>query len=134
MSENIEACNILYYYGERWASVHHARIRIGCSKLKADLYFKLHVEDSPACPCGHPIENDEHYFLSCPNYVQQRDNLLANKRAIAPITYDLLLHGSKRLSNDDNIKVFSSVQLYIKETMRFDSKALHIVQKLLVAK
>ena len=118
--ENVDTCNILYYYGERWASVHHARIRIGCSKLNADLCLKLHVENSPACSCGYPIENGEHFFLSCPNYDQQRNNILANIRNIAPITYDLLLHGCKRLSNDDNIAVFSSVHLYIKETRRFD--------------
>ena len=27
---------ILYYYGDRWACIHHARIRIGCSKLNFD--------------------------------------------------------------------------------------------------
>ena len=39
--------NVLYYYGERWASVHHARMRMGCSKLHSDLCLRLHVIDNP---------------------------------------------------------------------------------------
>ena len=30
--------------GERFVNIHHTRIRIGCSKLKAHLHFNLHVE------------------------------------------------------------------------------------------
>ena len=33
--------NLLYYYGYRWANIHHARLRLGCSRLKYDLCFKL---------------------------------------------------------------------------------------------
>ena len=32
--------SILYYYGQRWPAIHHARMRIGCSKLQYDLNFK----------------------------------------------------------------------------------------------
>ena len=35
-SEYPEA-NVLYFYGQRWAATHHARLRMGCSKLKCHL-------------------------------------------------------------------------------------------------
>ena len=38
--------------GERFVNIHHTKIRIGCSKLKAHLHFNLHVEDDPSCRCG----------------------------------------------------------------------------------
>ena len=31
----------LYYYGERWTSVHHSRLRMQCSKLNYDLHDKM---------------------------------------------------------------------------------------------
>ena len=46
-----ENCNKLYYYGKRWPSINHARLRIGCSKLKEDLCNNLHVENSSRCDC-----------------------------------------------------------------------------------
>ena len=63
--DNDKQCNVLYYYDERWASMHHARIRMGCSKLNSDLCFKLHVSDDPSCKCGHPLENNHHFFFIC---------------------------------------------------------------------
>ena len=44
--------NVIYYYGKRWPSVHHSRMRLGCSKLKFDLCNNLHVSDSENCSCG----------------------------------------------------------------------------------
>ena len=35
--------NVLYYYGNRWPSIHHSRLRIGCSKFNHDLHYNLHV-------------------------------------------------------------------------------------------
>ena len=47
--------------GERFVNIHHTRIRIGCSKLKAHLHFNLHVEDDPSCRCGFGIEDPYHF-------------------------------------------------------------------------
>ena len=41
--------NIQYFYGQRWASVYHSRICMGCSKLNYDQCYKLYVTDDPAC-------------------------------------------------------------------------------------
>ena len=58
-----EPSQSLYYYGSRWPSVHHARMRIGCSKLNFDLHFNLRVVNSPSCACGAPHESAEHFFF-----------------------------------------------------------------------
>ena len=50
---------------ERFVNIHHTRIRIGCSKLKAHLHFNLHVEDDPSCRCGSGIEDPYHMPLVC---------------------------------------------------------------------
>ena len=64
--------NSWYGQGDRFLDIHHARIRIGCSQLRSQLYHNLHVVDSPACPCGDMNESPTHYFFHCPlfNVVQ----------------------------------------------------------------
>ena len=54
--------NMLFYYGKRWPQVHHSRIRIGCSNLKNDLCFNLHVINDPTCECGAEAEDAQHFF------------------------------------------------------------------------
>ena len=53
-----------FYYGKRWPSIHHARLRIGCSKLNSHLYHNLHVIPSPNCSCGYHNEDPTHFFFS----------------------------------------------------------------------
>ena len=60
--------NTLYYYGKHWPQVHHSHIKIGCSNLKHDLCFNLHVINDPICECGADIEVAQHFFLNCPSY------------------------------------------------------------------
>ena len=66
----------LYSSGKRWPSIHHARLRIGCSKLNAHLSLNLHVIPSPQCRCGHPLEDPKHYFFVCPLFYAQRNTLM----------------------------------------------------------
>ena len=54
---------------DRWALIHHARIRIGCSKLKSHLHNNLHVIEEESCQCGHRSEDPFHFFFECPRYV-----------------------------------------------------------------
>jgi hypothetical protein len=56
----------ILYYGARWASVHHARLRLGCSKINHHLFSNLHVVQSPACECGADIEDPIHFLFICP--------------------------------------------------------------------
>ena len=67
---------IIYFYGKRWPSIHHAQLRMQCSKLNYDLCCKLYVLDSPACRCGAPRETASHYFFDCPRYVNIHTDLL----------------------------------------------------------
>ncbi len=86
--------NILYYYGSRWSSIHHARLRIGCSKLKHDLCYNLHVIDNPSCSCGALVEDAHHYFFTCPNYNDLRLQLFNGIAAYCDVTLNTILYGN----------------------------------------
>ena len=124
LSNKTKPCNVLYYYGERWPSVHHARIRIGCSKLNADLCYRLHVKDSPACSCGHPVEDPYHFFIACNNFQVARQKLFSSIVPLTPVTLQILLKGSNTLNFVDNCTVFQSVHSFIKETKSSASECL----------
>ena len=55
---------VLYYFGQRWPSVHHARMRIGCSKLNHDLYSNLHVRDNPSRDCGAFFPSMPYFYIT----------------------------------------------------------------------
>ena len=59
---DISPSKTILYYGERWASIHHARLRLGCSKLNSHLCYNLHVIPSPECSCGAAVEDVAHFF------------------------------------------------------------------------
>ena len=111
-------CNILYYYGKRWPSVHHSRIRIGCSKLKFDLCYNLHVVDDPICACGH-VEDANHFFLTCPNYVNIRLDLFNVVSIFTEVKLTTLLEGDPILTEEQNKIIFDAVQTYIIASERF---------------
>ena len=112
--------NVLYYYGERWAQVHHSRLRMGCSKLKADLFYKLHVIDNCICACGYHIENASHYFLSCPQYHDIRQDLIATITNITRINIKTILFGDNLLQPVENKIIFDAVPKFIKLPQRFN--------------
>ena len=118
LKEKHKDCNILYYYGKRWPSLHHSRIRIGCSKLKSDLCFNLHVIEDPLCYCGE-IEDAHHYFLHCPNYLDIRINLFSFISAYAPVSLDIILYGKNELSLELNKLIFDAVFEFIEKSHRF---------------
>ncbi len=113
---NKERCNTLYYYGKRWPSIHHARIRLGCSKLRDDLYRNLHVAESSQCACGYHMENAYHFFIECSNYSDLRQKLFNAKSCYCSISLDIILHGSKQLTLKQN---HDAVHNFIDETNRF---------------
>jgi len=117
--ENKEA-NILYYYGKRWPSIHHARIRLGCSKLKADLFYRLHVVDDCSCSCGHQEEDAFHFFFRCPNYNNERESLLSIVSQITQPTLNGLIYGEKELTFDQNCLIFGATHEFIITTKRFE--------------
>jgi len=110
---------ILYFYGERWPSVHHSRLRIGCSKLNYDLCCKLHVIDNPACRCGAQNENASHFFLHCPLLNDLRLNLKDIVEKHSTFNIKMLLFGDKGLSMEINQSVFKAVHEFIVLSERF---------------
>ena len=110
---------LLYYYGSRWASIHHARLRLGCSKLKYDLCFNLHVVDSPSCACGAPWEDANHFFCDCPLYDDIRPDLINAVLPVANFNIHNLLYGNKDLQYVENTGIFDAVHLFLTKSMRF---------------
>jgi hypothetical protein len=110
----------LFYLGPRWPAIHHARLRIGCSKLNAHLYHNLHVIQSPQCVCGYPQEDPQHFFFNCPCFNTQRGALLNTVGLVSNnINERMLLYGDPDISFDDNRIVFDAVLKFINQTDRF---------------
>ena len=113
--------NKLYYIGKRIPSVHHARMRIGCSKLNAHLCYNLHVIPSPQCQCGCPLEDPSHFFFTCPLFLAQRTSLFDIIARISNnITVQSLLYGDPDITFEQNKILFEEIHKYITETHRFD--------------
>ena len=110
----------LYYFGNRKLSVHHAKIRMGCSNLNSHLSLIIHVKDSPACSCGFPVESPKHYFLNCPLHARPRAKLLRSISEFTDCNINVILFGDRNLSLECNKNIFQSVHNYMKETKRFD--------------
>ena len=110
----------LYYFGERWPSIHHARLRIGCSKLNSDLYHNLHVVESPQCQCGSASEDAAHYLLHCQLFAVARQDLVNSVNLITNVTIHTLLFGNSELTLQKNQNVFAAVHNFICATKRFE--------------
>ena len=117
--KEIDEPNILYFYGNRWPSIHHSRLRIGCSKLNHDLYYNLHVVENASCACGALDEDVHHFFFECPNYLDLRMQLFNAIIAYTNVTLETILHGNDKLSLGLNKAIFDAVHLYIERTERF---------------
>ena len=63
-----------YNVGTRKGHVLHARLRLECNSLNADLYRK-HIVNSPPCQCGH-FESAAHFLLHCPILMNERQSFL----------------------------------------------------------
>jgi hypothetical protein len=64
----------LYYVGNHFPAIIHARLRMGHSQLYAHL-FQIGLSESSECNCGHGIEGMWHYFFLCPHHAIHRDVL-----------------------------------------------------------
>ena len=112
----------ILYYGERWAMIHHSRIRLGCSLLKGHLFQNLHVIDDGQCNCGFEIESTKHFLLDCPLYNKERLEMNRTVSRVTNISVMNLLYGDPDLSINDNKIIFDAVHLFLKESGRFASQ------------
>ena len=91
-----------------------------CSKLNFHL-FLLHVRDSAVCNCGYDIEDENHFLLHCPLFMNERTILLQRLRHVindVEIDCELLLNGCKDLELFTNQQIFIAVHNYIENTKR----------------
>jgi hypothetical protein len=109
----------ILYYGERWPAIHHARIRMCCSKLNSHLHNYLHVIDNPNCSSCSVIEDPFHFFFECNKYNTQRRKLFDSIANIRNITLKILLEGSKELTLAENQTLFKNVHSFLIDTKRF---------------
>lgn len=107
-----------FLVGDRSEQIYHARIRNRCSNLNSDLYHN-HLKNNPACDCGNEYEDAEHFFFQCPLFANQRHVLFINTRRFHPLSTGKLIYGNETLSDDDNACLFKEVQIFIKQTHRF---------------
>ena len=107
-----------YLAGDRLSNIHHTRIRNACSNLNAHLHINF-LRDNPICDCGQGTEDPEHYFFKCSSYGEERVILFRNTRIFHPLSTSKLLFGIENNSVDDNSRLFTEVQKYIKLTKRF---------------
>ena len=113
--------NVLFYYGKRWAAIHHARLRIGCSKLNYDVCYHLHIPNiNPECSCGEGHEDAEHFFMKCTHYNNIRVILKRKIEIHCTFTLGVLLYGADNLPKKTNYLLFDAIHDYIVESHRFD--------------
>ena len=117
---------IYYLHGRKTQNILHTRLRTDMSHLNAHL-FKIQKVETPACSCGHPVENTSHFVLACPKYNSQRHtllNFLSNTLNCnftskpKPIQLQILLHGTN-LSSGDGRVVARHFQNYLQHSLRF---------------
>ena len=98
----------------------HSKLRMLGSELNDYLHSYIHVIESPACPRGHHRENNKHYFLECPLFLNERAVLLDNlSRLDFRPTLANLLYGCENYSDETNTMAFTHIQEYIAATGRF---------------
>ena len=108
----------LYFFGNRYLSIIHARIRNNCSNLNNDLFLN-HLKSDPICACGTGAEDAEHFFFKCNRNTDKRTILFRSTIAFHPLNTNKLLFGDENLNYNDNCSLFASVQLFIQQSGRF---------------
>lgn len=118
-----------HYYtdGSKIGNILHTRLRNEMSHLNSHL-FQLQKSDTPACSCGHQMENVKHFILACPKYIPERNVLFDNLsstlhcdfRNIPSYTQCQILMYGQNLGGGDGRAVAKFLQVYIFQTRRFD--------------
>ena len=108
-----------YYSYEltRMSNVNLTRLRSGNHNLNDNLH-RISLIDSPACDCGHPCEDDIHYFMECPRYNQARKDITC----VIPLeawNINTIYRGSPRYDIKLNETICITVQRFITSTARF---------------
>ena len=89
-----------------------------CFTRSSDL-FRNFLSPSPICSCSAESEDAEHYLLRCPNFLNERLTLFHSTRNFHPLNVNILLFGDNSLTDEDNTRIFTAVQTFIKDSKRF---------------
>ena len=104
-----------FFFGTRYHSVIHARIRNNCSDLKYYLFLN-HISDENCCSLCDGCEDAEHFFFKYSRYQLERHQLFNSLRHLHPLSCYLLLRGNTELPAEANILIFDTVLKYIAAT------------------
>ncbi len=117
-----------FCYGTRSLNILHTKLRIGCSDLNSDKYL-IGISNTDLCDCGGgEVENARHFLLECGTNLVAKVNMLDSITDLLHdrgldnnnlLDIDLLLYGSDLLSYNDNVRIFSLVHTFIKDSNRF---------------
>ena len=76
LNRNLNAPPKFYNAGSRKGQILHARLRLECSSLNSDLFWK-HIVPSPSCQCdGGGFESATYFFITCPIFTNARQRYL----------------------------------------------------------
>ena len=91
-----------------------------CSPLNDHLFSYIHMIDDPSCACGHVRENNRHFLLDCPLFVNERGEMLDMLEILGfRASVKNLLYGSDEYSDQVNYEAFAVVHKFLEDTGRF---------------
>ena len=94
------------------------RLRLNSAPLNGYLY-RIWVCNSPQCICGHGEESVHHFFLSCPLYAIEREQLMRDLSEVVSVSLPVILCGSSACNNIENERIVKAVHKYILSSKRF---------------
>ena len=107
------------------------RLRVGLSHLR-EHKFKYGFQDTlnPLCSCGNDVESTNHFLLHCPQFVNERRNLLSTLSNFncsllentSKVLTQILLFGNTSLSPSDSFNILRAAIDFILSTKRFDKQ------------
>ncbi len=132
--EFFRTCNPFFKIDHEGGNVHHTRLRLGLSHLRAHL-FKNNLISDPVCQfCNLEVETIEHYLLRCPTYTVHRVRYLMDLSTILEPPYvaglndekivNVLLYGDIDLEQVINEQLFIMAQTFIVNSKRFAPRIL----------
>ncbi len=132
--EYLRSPNPLYKLDSNNGNIHHTRLRLGLSHLRAHL-FSHNLIENPVCQfCDLEPETTDHYILRCPTYNNVRVRFLMDIANLLDPQFianlddnkivSLFLYGDNELNYDINKQLFSMAQTFLVESKRFDMRML----------
>ena len=106
------------------------RLCVGLSHLREHKFKHSFLNTiNPICVCGLDVQTLNHFFLYCPRFTNERQNLLLNIERIIPEVFrktdtsitSILLCGDPSFSAEPNTNILSLSTDYILSTKRFES-------------